>query len=148
MDHLDLLALIVSLTLLFDLLRRWKVNRTGLRLPFPPGPAPQFVIGNLREMPTKRPWLTYTEWGSRYGDLVHARTLGEHIFIVNSSKTASELFDKRSHIYSDRPVVPFVDMSGWDFNLAFMPYGEKWRRYRRLMQQHFRRDISRNYQPI
>ncbi len=44
------------------------------------------------------------------GDLVHASALGQHIIIINSVKTAFELFEKRSHIYSDRPVIPMIEM--------------------------------------
>ncbi|KAJ7819419.1 cytochrome P450 [Mycena olivaceomarginata] len=126
--------------------------------PFPPGPPPQLLVGNFRDLPTKLPWLTYTEWGLQYGNLVHANSLGQHIFIVNSVKTANELFEKRSHIYSDRPsraasnsfsnhsqTCPSME---WDFNVGLMPLGDRWRQHRRMFQQHFRRDLSRNYRPV
>lgn len=35
-------------------------------------------------------------------DVVHVDVLGTHMIIVNSTKAAKELFDKRSSIYSDR----------------------------------------------
>ena len=35
-------------------------------------------------------------------DVVHVDVLGTHMVIVNSTKAAKELFDKRSSIYSDR----------------------------------------------
>ena len=35
-------------------------------------------------------------------DIVHIDVLGTHIIIVNSTRAAKELFDKRSSIYSDR----------------------------------------------
>ncbi|KAJ6508848.1 cytochrome P450 [Mycena sanguinolenta] len=127
-----------------------KVFRARQRrhLPFPPGPPPYALIGNFRDLPTKLPWLTYTKWGIQYGDLVHANALGQHIVVVNSVKTAFELLEKRSHIYSDRPVVPMVELMGWNFAIGLMPMGDKWRRYRRMFQQHFRRDVSRTYRPI
>ncbi|KAJ7175915.1 cytochrome P450 [Mycena filopes] len=136
MDYRGLLGL-VGFLILFKFLvdKFWK--RRSAYPPFPPGPPPHFLVGNYREIPTKLPWLTYTEWGRRYGDLVHASALGQHIVSVNSLKTAYELFEKRSHIYSDR-----------DFNIGLLGYGNKWRRERRMFQQHFRRDISRAYQPI
>ncbi|KAJ7366935.1 cytochrome P450 [Mycena albidolilacea] len=116
--------------------------------PFPPGPPPRLLVGNFRDLPTKLPWLTYTEWGLQYGNLVHANALGQHIFIVNSVKTANELFEKRSHIYSDRPVIPMIELMEWDFNVGLMPLGDRWRQHRRMFQQHFRRDLSRNYRPV
>ena len=44
------------------------------------------------------------------GDLVHASALGQHIIVVNSVKTANELFEKKSHIYSDRPVITMLEL--------------------------------------
>ncbi|KAJ6559130.1 cytochrome P450 [Mycena vulgaris] len=151
MDHRSSLALVVFCFLLLKLLskkllRAWQGNSSHLI--FPPGPTPRLFIGNLREIPTKLPWLTYTEWGLQYGELVHARVLGQHLVLVNSRKTAADLFDKRSHIYSDRPVLPIVELLGWDFNFGFMPYGPRWRRHRRMLQGHFRREISLDYRPI
>ncbi|KAF7374574.1 O-methylsterigmatocystin oxidoreductase [Mycena sanguinolenta] len=119
------------------------------QLPFPPGPSPYPIIGNIRDIPTKLPWVTYKEWGSQYGsDIVHASALGQHIVVVNSVKTAVEIFEKRAHVYSDRPVLTMVELMGWDFCFAFLPGGDKWRDYRRIFHQHFRQDVSRNYYPI
>ncbi|KAJ6477370.1 cytochrome P450, partial [Mycena vitilis] len=126
----------------------FNVFQRSSNLPFPPGPSPELFIGNFRQLPTKLPWLTYTEWGLRYGDLVHASALGQHVILVNSIQTAFELFEKRSHIYSDRPVVPMVDLMGWDFNVGLMQRGDRWRKHRSLFQTHFRRDTSQNYRPI
>ncbi|KAF7346416.1 O-methylsterigmatocystin oxidoreductase [Mycena sanguinolenta] len=118
-------------------------------LPFPPGPASYPVIGNLWDLPAKVAWLTYAEWGRQYGsELVHASALGQHIVVVNSVKAANELFEQRSHIYSDRPVVTMVELMGWDFNMGLMRIGDRWRKHRRMFQQHFRRDMARNYRPV
>ena len=37
-------------------------------LPYPPGPTPLPVIGNLLDMPTSYDWLTYAEWAKKYGE--------------------------------------------------------------------------------
>ncbi|KAJ7928115.1 cytochrome P450 [Mycena leptocephala] len=145
MDYRSSLALFALVILLLKFFSK-KIWQRSSDLPFPPGPSPRPVIGN--ELPTKLPWLTYTEWGLQYGDLVHASVFGQHIITVNSIKTAFELFEKRSHIYSDRPVIPMVELMGWDFTVPLLRLGEKWRHQRRMFQQHFRRDISRNYRPV
>ncbi|KAF8139542.1 cytochrome P450 [Mycena galopus ATCC 62051] len=143
MNYSSLLALAILVLWFFQKLLRQR------QLPFPPGPTPRFLVGNFRDLPTKLPWLTYTKWGLQYdSDLVHASTLGQHVVVVNSVKTAVELFEKRSHIYSDRPVVTMIELMGWDFNLGLQPLGDRWRVQRRMFQQHFRRDVSRNYRPI
>ncbi|KAF7357530.1 Cytochrome P450 [Mycena sanguinolenta] len=105
MHSLALLVLaVVALRVFHTVFRAWQRRH----LPFPPGPPPHALIGNFLDLPTKLPWLTYTKWGIQYGGLVHVSVPGQHIVVVNSVKTAVELFDKRSHIYSDRPVSTMV----------------------------------------
>lgn len=36
--------------------------------------------------------------------------MGQHVIILNSLKAVTDLFEKRSHIYSDRPILPMRDM--------------------------------------
>lgn len=38
-----------------------------LRLPLPPGPPREFLLGNLRSLPTSLMWLTYETWARTYG---------------------------------------------------------------------------------
>ncbi|KAJ7811371.1 cytochrome P450 [Mycena leptocephala] len=45
-------------------------------------------------------------------------------------------------------VVPMIELMGWDFNVGLMRLGDRWRHHRRMFQQHFRRDMSRNYRPV
>ncbi|KAJ6605697.1 cytochrome P450 [Mycena sp. CBHHK59/15] len=143
---LALLAVCIITIVGSALLSRWRANLSGL--PFPPGPKQRLITGNLHDIPTKEPWLTYTDWGRRYGDIVHARVFGQHVILVNSLEAASDLFDKRAHIYSDRPVTPMIDLMGWAFNVGLMPYTNEWRRRRRLFQKCFRRDVSLSYRSI
>jgi hypothetical protein len=44
------------------------------------------------------------------GDIVYGYALGQHVIILNSRKAVTELFEKRSQIYSDRPLLPMRDM--------------------------------------
>lgn len=37
---------------------------------------------------------------------------------------------------------------GWDFNAGLKPYGDEWRRHRRIFQQQFKKDVSVSYEPI
>ncbi|KAF7346478.1 hypothetical protein MSAN_01875900 [Mycena sanguinolenta] len=123
-------------------------RKAASRLPLPPGPKPRFLVGNSFDIPTASAWITYTEWGIQYGDVVHAQMFGKHILILNSVKVATELLEKRAPLYSDRPILPMLTLTAWDFNLAFMPRGNKWRERRRLFQQRFRRDAAAAYRPV
>ncbi|KAF7365087.1 Cytochrome p450 [Mycena venus] len=128
MDYPRSIALVVFAILLLRIFNKL-LGSWHRHLPFPPGPSPQFLIGNLRDLPKKHPRVTYTEWGARYGDLVHASVMDQHIVIVNSAKTANELL-------------------GFGFSTVMLPLGDKWRETRRMFQQHFRRDALRTFRPI
>ncbi|KAG2135247.1 cytochrome P450 [Suillus clintonianus] len=102
------------------------------RTPYPPGPRGWPLLGNILDMPHIKPWLTFAEWGKKYGDVSHIEVLGRHIIVLNSVKTAMEMLDKKSTLYSDRPVLPMAgELVGWKDSLPFLPYGDRWRRYRK-----------------
>ncbi|OJA07969.1 hypothetical protein AZE42_13541, partial [Rhizopogon vesiculosus] len=72
--------------------------------PYPPGPPGWPLIGNISDMPHVQPWLTFAEWGKKYGDISHIEVLGQHILVLNSINTTMQTLDKKSSMYSDRPV--------------------------------------------
>ncbi|KAF8523756.1 cytochrome P450 [Hysterangium stoloniferum] len=134
-------ALIVTFRLIF----RRRVPK-GLKLP--PGPRGDFLIGNLRDVPSHHEWETYSEWHEKYGDLVYLNILGTSLLYVNSAEMAHELFDKRSAIYSDRPVVPMLELVGMNWSFAVMPYGERWRRHRHAFHQRLNSTVLNQYTPV
>ncbi|KAJ7578073.1 cytochrome P450 [Mycena floridula] len=117
-------------------------------LPYPPGPSPTFIIGNLFDLPKSRAWLTYSQWKNQYGPIVHFRVFNQHFIVPNTLEAANELLTRRSALYSDRPSIPMVELTGWDRNFALLPYGEAWRKCRRIGQQVFKADSALNYQLI
>lgn len=46
---------------------------------------------------------------SMAGDILHASAFGNHVVVVNSLKMA-EIFEERAQLYSDRPVIPVVEL--------------------------------------
>ncbi|KAI9452763.1 cytochrome P450, partial [Lactarius psammicola] len=116
----------------------------------PPGPKGLPLVGNVLDMPTRNQWLTYWRWGKKYNsDIVHAKVLGTHVIILNSTKAACELFDKRSSLYSDRyesslQIILGIRMS---WNIAFLPYGPRWRTWRKVFHEHFHPQATRQYLP-
>jgi len=60
------------------------------------------------------------------------------MIILNSTKTATELLDRRSSIYSDRPVVQMGgELVGWNRSIVLQRYGDRFKKYRRLAKQLF-----------
>jgi cytochrome P450 len=105
--------------------------------PLPPGPTPLPVLGNVLSLDSARPWLTFNDWRSTYGDIIYARLLSKPVLVVNSEEVAKDLFERRSSIYSDRPQSIVYEAFASDFNTGFMPYGNRWRLHRRIFHQAF-----------
>ena len=58
------------------------------------------------------------------------------MIILNSSKAAVDLLDKRSSIYSERRGrVLAGEIIGWQKSLGFMPYGSRFREFRKYMNR-------------
>ncbi len=59
--------------------------------------------------------------------------LGQPIVILNSRRVVYEMLDKKSTIYSDRPVLQMGgELVGWKNTLVLLQYGDRFRRYRRF----------------
>ncbi|KAG1756031.1 cytochrome P450 [Suillus lakei] len=100
--------------------------------PYPPGPPGLPFVGNVLDIPQIKPWLTFTQWGKKYGDISHIEVLGRHIIVLNSVRTAMEMLDNKSTVYSDRPVLPMGgELVGWKDSLPLVPYGDRFRWYRK-----------------
>jgi cytochrome P450 len=61
--------------------------------------------------------------------------LGQPMVIVNSASIASDLLDKKSAIYSDRPSLMMGgELVGWKNTLVLTPYGDRFRAIRRMLR--------------
>ena len=45
----------------------WYFSRPLRRLRLPPGPKPRLLFGNLHQLPSTEPWLTYADWAKAFG---------------------------------------------------------------------------------
>ena len=62
--------------------------------------------------------------------------LGQRVVILNSAEFASELLEKRSAIYSDRPTLTMSgELVGWKNSLGLVRYNDKFREYRRFISR-------------
>ncbi|KAI0040385.1 cytochrome P450 [Auriscalpium vulgare] len=100
----------------------------------PPGPKGLPLLANLLDLPQKEQWKTFADWGRRYGPIVHVRALGQSFIILNDVHVAGDMLDKKSAIYSDRPVFMMAgELTGWKDTLVFTPPGERFKEYRKYL---------------
>lgn len=125
---------------------RWW-HRRGLHLP--PGPKGWPILGIDISHGDKHIWLRYADWAARYGDVVYLETFGQPSVILNSAKAATDLLEKRSSNYSDRPSMPMAnDLAKWDWDFAHMKYSDKWRIHRRTFHQYFQPREVASYESV
>ncbi len=100
------------------------------------------------------------------GDVVYLRVLNSTFVILGSADVIQECLEKQSAITSDRPHSHMFELyvifsvllcrldlkiaprTGNDFNLGFMPYGDRWRRHRRAFWQYFRPQAGIEYRAV
>ncbi|KAF8161643.1 cytochrome P450 [Crassisporium funariophilum] len=117
--------------------------------PYPPGPKPKFLIGNMFDFPITNAAASYVELGKKYNsDILFLTTLGHHLLIVNTREVADELFERRSRLYSDRPWIPITDLMGLEYNIPLMRYGQGWRMHRKICQQVLRQKAIGAFEPV
>ncbi|RGP80072.1 o-methylsterigmatocystin oxidoreductase [Fusarium longipes] len=113
-----------------------KKKQTGL--PLPPGPKPLPVIGNLLDLPPAGT-AEYKHWAKHkelYGPISSLNILGQPMIILNSPDAMHELLEKRSTKTSSRPSAKFGgELCGFHCMLPLIPYGDKFRYYRKLVHQ-------------
>jgi len=103
-------------------------------LPYPPGPRPKPIVGNLLDIPKDFSWLAYAQFSKTYGTSVSSsaffrmsfltttpgnimsfRVFGQVIIVLHSINIAKDLLEKNGDVYADRPAIPFYEM--WVFGL-------------------------------
>ncbi|KAF8884134.1 cytochrome P450 [Infundibulicybe gibba] len=134
--------------LTFALLYFWRGPLGLKRLRLPPSPPADSLIGHLRMFTAKNPELVAHEWAREFGNIFHTKIFGQHMVMLNSVKTAADLLEKRSLIYSDRPRCVVYDLLGWTPNITFLKNGDQFKNQRKILQRYFGGSKSQQYQPI
>ncbi|PFH49401.1 hypothetical protein AMATHDRAFT_147734 [Amanita thiersii Skay4041] len=69
----------------------------------PPGPLPKLFSGNIHQIPKVEYWKTYQQWSQQYGPITFFRTFSRKFVVLNTFKSAVDLLELRSSLYSNRP---------------------------------------------
>ncbi|KAI0092993.1 cytochrome P450 [Irpex rosettiformis] len=122
------------------------VSKKRNRLPLPPGPPADPIIGHLRTLPDNHHRAeVFHEWSLKYGDVFSLRVPGKTMIILNSEKAASDLLEKRSVIYSDRLRFGYFDAIGWGDTLAFVRYGPLHTQQRKMYHEALGKHVVSEY---
>lgn len=85
-------------------------RRRQMRLPYPPEPPADPLIGHLRIMPgTDVAAEVFHAWAKQHGDFMSLNILGKRLVILSSEEAATDLLDKRGLKYADRPSFPMYE---------------------------------------
>ncbi|KAG8947347.1 hypothetical protein FRC04_010795 [Tulasnella sp. 424] len=125
----------------------WNYYSSPNQAPYPPGPFPLPLLGNILDMPLDRLPVGFTAFGEKYGPLTFVRVPGSNILVINSYEAATDLLDKRGTRYADRPrMVMMGEMIGGQSTTILGRYGPAWKTQRKLLRQALSADAVRvNY---
>ncbi|KAJ7284428.1 cytochrome P450 [Mycena rebaudengoi] len=140
----------LSLSLLGLLVARFLLLRGRRSLPTPPGPNVSiFGIWKGVKMPTSYQWLTYCEWKKTYGDMIFLNVFRNPILVINSVQVAQDLLERKSAIYSSRPIrVMQGEIMGFNFLFTGMKYDSWYRQHRTMFHQHFQHKVVSKYHTL
>ncbi|KAJ4491086.1 cytochrome P450 [Lentinula lateritia] len=141
-------SVLSSLALLALLALRIAFNSWN-RKRLPPGPRGLPILGNVLQLgATSQLWLIFDKWKYQYGPIIYLNMAGQNIVVLNTKAAATELLERRSAIYSDRPRSIVADYLGSQLSMPFTRYGKSWQSMRRAGHAVLNARISGQYQPV
>lgn len=128
--------------------RNWATNKRPHGTKALPGPRGVPFLGNLPQIPPFHSWLKFKEWGDRYGDIYQINIAGRINAVISSEKVANDLLRERGGNYSSREqTLMAAGLLSDNLRPVLLPYGEDWRRGRKLMHALANATVAPRYEP-
>ncbi|XP_049527741.1 cytochrome P450 3A29 isoform X3 [Dermacentor silvarum] len=127
------IAAVAVTTVIFWLLKRRSKLRLFKDLGIP-GPKPDFLWGNLKQMDHRRV-EAFVQWRKDHGKLFGVYVGSEPFLVITDPEMAHECFVKQAAIFQDRPT-SFVDAEPFKSSL-FQLGGRKWTNVRAALNYAF-----------
>ncbi|KAG1736225.1 cytochrome P450 [Suillus lakei] len=116
-------------------------------LPLPPSPPTSRLRGHL--LPSRKPFLTIAGWIDEYGPLITIRSKFERIVIIGRYKAAVEIMEDQGKLTAGRPrMIAAGEIFNGGMNIAFSPFGDRFRRMRKALHSHLQPKAAEAYQPL
>ncbi|TVY54163.1 Cytochrome P450 monooxygenase patI [Lachnellula cervina] len=122
--------------LLTAVLARYLATRGRKKYKFPPLVPGIPIMGNALQVPPTQqgPWAK--SLADKYGEMFTVKFGGSTWVFLNSTRVVTDLMEKRAAIYSSRPPFPMTqDIMSGGSRVVLMPYGDRWRKTRKIMHQ-------------
>ncbi|KAG7086431.1 hypothetical protein E1B28_002385 [Marasmius oreades] len=114
----------------------------------PPGPPRAPIIGNLFQVPSRKPYLQFRKWAQEYGPVYSLRLGGSTVIVLNTAEAAHEILDNRAKTYSSRtpPHVAHDIMSDGQ-RFVLLPYEKEWKAAKKTIQTIFNTTTVKGMRP-
>ncbi|KAF7309278.1 Cytochrome P450 [Mycena indigotica] len=121
-------------------------GKQGKRIP---GPRALPLLGNLLDWPSHHQGERMEVWQKVYGPITRLSILGKNVLFLTSTNIISELFVKRSAVFSDRPQLVFSqELCGMDVLHPMTQYGADFREQRKFMKEALAPEVQRRHESL
>ncbi|TKA74677.1 hypothetical protein B0A55_04707 [Friedmanniomyces simplex] len=104
---------------------------------------------NVTDIPPYHSWLKFHEWRKEYGPLYRLDLAARTNIMVSSEEIANDLLRERGNIYSSREQLPMgAQLLSDNLRPVLLPYGDTWRRVRKLMHNLTNVSMAGSYEPL
>ncbi|KAF8148666.1 cytochrome P450 [Crassisporium funariophilum] len=116
------------------------------KLPIPPGPPGNFLLGN--SIPTAFAYRKFEEWTQEYGPVFSLRQGFETIIVIGRLQAAIDIMEKEGASLVDRPrnISAGETLSG-GMRMLLTPAGERFKKMRRALHAHLQPKLVSDYAP-